>query len=222
MRVYGINRLGGGVAAGEAKRAKAAAGESESCQSDVISINKHEQVASNTSKVVGPSPVASASQSSRGSRGGQEHRGGHLGTSFFASSSRGPRGGQEQAFSSRGNPDTPHTRRGNPDTHRLATMHEVREFPGHADIRMTEVYSSEKRRMRKWRRGAFTSTSALRDARASEVHRLSRFQCGSLAKRLEPDRNPAAQRTSNLGQCSHRGVRVGTTLDLGQRAALDP
>ena len=67
-----------------------------------------------------------------------------------------------------------------------------------ADIRTTEVYSSEKRRMRKWRRGA--STSALRDARASEVHRLSRFQCGSLAKRLKPDRNPACQRMSNLGQ----------------------
>ena len=114
----------------------------------------------------------------------------------------------------------PQTRRGNPDTHRLATMHGGREFPGHADIRTTEVYSSEKRRMRKWRRGA--STSALRDARASEVHRLSRFQCGSLAKRLEPDRNPASQRMSNLGQCSYRGVRVGTTLDLGQRAALDP
>ena len=80
--------------------------------------------------------------------------------------------------------------------------------------------SSEKRRMPRWRHGA--STSALRDARASEVHRLSRFQCGSLAKRLKPDRNPASQRMSNLGQCSYRGVRVGTTLDLGQRTALDP
>ena len=47
-----------------------------------------------------------------------------------------------------------------------ATMHEVREFAGHADIRTTEVYFVRRRKTPRWRRGA--STFASRDARASE------------------------------------------------------
>ena len=40
-----------------------------------------------------------------------------------------------------------------------ATLHEVREFAGHADIRTTELYFVRRRRTPSWRRGASTSAS---------------------------------------------------------------
>ena len=38
-----------------------------------------------------------------------------------------------------------------------ATMHEVREFAGHADIRTTESTSSARKKTPRWRRGASRS-----------------------------------------------------------------